>query len=258
MKHLLLALTILSLSACGFEQVDTGYRGVMTRFGEVDMKEGSMKEGLYFYNPFTTSITEMDTRIQSFKSETNTYTKDVQQANITYVVNLRLSQESAHLVYANVGDNWVNVLVPQAVEGVLKQVIGQYDAVDLISNRAKATHQALQAIADGLKAKNVIVDRLELVNISYLKEFEKAVEDKVVAVQRAIEEQNRTKQIEEQAKQKIISATAEAKSMQIRASALQQNAKLVEYEAVQKWDGKMPQIVTSGGSIPFININNKP
>ena len=257
MRHILLLLAVLSLSACGFEQVDTGYRGVKTTFGEVDLKEGSMKEGLYFYNPFTSNIIEMDTRIQSFKGETNTYTRDVQQANITYVVNLRLSQDSAHLVYANVGVGWVSVLVPQAVEGVLKQVVGTYDAVDLVSQRSKATTQIQQAIADGLKSKNVIVDRVELVNIAYLKEFEKSVEDKVVAIQKAIEEKNRTQQIEEQAKQRIINAKAEAESMRIRANALQQNAKLVEYEAVQKWDGHMPQIVTGSGSIPFINIPSK-
>ena len=60
-------------------------------------------------------------------------------------------------------------------------------------------------------------------------------------------------QIEEEAKQKLISAEAEAKSMRIRATALTQNKALVEYEAVQKWDGKMPQYML-GGSVPFINI----
>ena len=42
--------------------------------------------------------------------------------------------------------------------------------------------------------------------------------------------------------------------MAIRAQALTQNKSLVEYEAVQKWDGKMPQYML-GDSIPFINIS---
>ena len=41
--------------------------------------------------------------------------------------------------------------------------------------------------------------------------------------------------------------------MQIRATALTQNKALVEYEAVQKWDGKLPEYLM-GGSIPFINL----
>ena len=70
----------------------------------------------------------------------------------------------------------------------------------------------------------------------------------MIAQQKAIEEQNRTKQIEEQARQKVLSAEAEAKSMQIRAEALEQNAKLVEWEAVQKWNGVLPQYMLGGGT----------
>ena len=80
------------------------------------------------------------------------------------------------------------------------------------------------------------------------------MEQKVIAQQKAIEEQNRTKQIEEQARQKVLSAEAEAKSMQIRAEALEQNAKLVEWEAVQKWNGVLPQYMLGGGAVPFINL----
>ena len=44
--------------------------------------------------------------------------------------------------------------------------------------------------------------------------------------------------------------------MKIRATALTQNKALVEYEAVKKWDGKMPQYMM-GNSVPFINIKQK-
>ena len=44
--------------------------------------------------------------------------------------------------------------------------------------------------------------------------------------------------------------------MAIRANALAQNKALVEYEAVQKWNGKLP-IYMMGNAIPFINLDNK-
>jgi regulator of protease activity HflC (stomatin/prohibitin superfamily) len=110
------------------------------------------------------------------------------------------------------------------------------------------------AIRDNLAERNVEVSRFEITDISYTHEFENSVEQKVIAQQKAIEEQNRTKQIEEQARQKVLSAEAEAKSMQIRAQALEQNAKLVEWEAVQKWNGVLPQYMLGGGAVPFINI----
>jgi hypothetical protein len=77
-----------------------------------------------------------------------------------------------------------------------------------------------------------------------------------VAVQRATEEKNKTVQVQEQAKQQVITATAQAESMRIRATALASNPKLVEYEAVQKWDGKLPTQML-GGVTPFLNVNQK-
>ena len=251
-KHLLLISSLL-LSACGFETVDTGRRGVQIRFGEVDEKLGSLPEGLYFYNPFTSTIIELDIRVKRFEGQSNTYTRDVQQADIKFVVNYRLEAPKAHSIFKEVGYDWWERLGPQAVEGILKQIVGTYEAVDLIAHRQKATAEIQKAIADSLKAQYIIVERFEMVNIQYHKAYEKSVEDKVVAIQRAIEEQNRTKQVQEQAKQQVINAQAQAESMRIRANALQQNAKLVEYEAVQKWDGKLPQYVL-GGAIPFISL----
>lgn len=250
-KIIIIALLALSAGAC--TQVDTGYRGVKVYWGEVDEKEGSMKEGLYWYNPITTSIEQLNVQVLRWEGKTNTYTRDVQQADITFVVNYRLSQSAAHTVYKEVGGQWANVLLPQAVEGELKKVIGLYDAVDLVEKRAVATQRAQAAISESLKDKNIIVERFEMVNISYLKDFEKAVEDKQIAVQRASEAVNKTKQIEEEAKQKVITAKAEAESMRIRANALTQNAQLVQYEAVQRWDGKLPQY-NMGGTVPFIQV----
>ena len=47
-------------------------------------------------------------------------------------------------------------------------------------------------------------------------------------------------------------AKAEAESMRIRAQALAQNKNLVEYEAVQKWNGALPTY--TGGAMPFIQV----
>jgi len=247
------------LSACGFETVDTGHRGVQVRFGKVDEKLGSLPEDIYFYNPFTTSIYEIDTRTQKLEGTANTYTKDVQQANIKFVVNYSLERDAAHIVFRDVGRDWAPKLIPQAIEGVLKQIVGQYDATDLISSRAKATAEIQKAMAESLKTKNVIIERFEMVNIQYQQAYESAVESKVVAIQRAIEEANKTKQVQEQAKQQVISAQAEAESMRIRANALASNPKLVEWEmaqAAKKWDGKLPDTVM-GNAIPFIQLPAK-
>ena len=86
----IVAIIIVSVAGCGIKVVDTGQRGVKTRFGEITST--SLPEGLYFFNPITTKIIEIDTRVKRLDGETESYTRDVQQANIKYTLNYRLQQ----------------------------------------------------------------------------------------------------------------------------------------------------------------------
>ncbi len=250
-KIALAAVVIVVLSAwgMGIEIVDTGHRGIKTEFGKVVSE--SLPEGLYFYNPLTSKIVEMDTRTRKQTSSTQAYTKDIQQAALMYTVNYRLDPTQAHKIYESVGYNWEQALIPQVLDGSIKNVIGNWNAADLISNRSKAAQDIHDGIASALKSRGIDVERFELTNIDYSDEFERAVEAKVTAIQRASEAENRTKQIEEEARQKVISAKAEAESMKIKSESLSQNKSLIEYEAVLKWDGKLPYYMGSG-AVPFI------
>ena len=254
MRNIFLAICIFFLTGCGFEIIDTGHRGIEIRFGEVVGE--ALPEGFYWYNPVTSSIIEMDVRTQKFSGKTQTFTKDVQQADISFAINYNLQPDTAHHIFKSVGQDWASKLIPQVIEGTLKAVVGQWDAEKLVSARAQAQVDAFNGIRAKLESMNVVVTNFEMTNIDYSDKFELSVESKVVAIQKAIEEQNRTAQINEQAKQRLISAQAEAKSMTIRAQALSRNRSLVEYEAVQKWDGKMPQYMLSG-AMPFISLDKK-
>ena len=149
----------------------------------------------------------------------------------------------------------LKVLMP-VVEGTIKDIIGKWNAQDLVANREEATNDILEKLVVQMRDKYINVTGFQIININYSDVFERAIESKVTAEQEALKAKNKTVQIQEEAKQKVISAEAEAKSMSIRANALTQNRALVQYEAVQKWDGKMPQYMM-GNSVPFINIKQK-
>ena len=235
--------------------VDTGFRGIKTSFGQV---EGApLVEGLYFVNPFTTSIHPMDVRIQRWDGKTEAYTKDVQEAQVEFVLTYKLRPEAAAEVYRSVGDDWANKLIGQAVYQHLKNVIGQWDAVDLIANRQKANDAAQESIVQALGSSSIDVTGFSITDFQFSRAFNAAVEAKVIAQQRAQEAQNKTEQIKQEAQQKVIAATAEAQSMKIRADALTQNPKLVSWEAVQKWDGKLPVNMYGGAAIPFVDVSSK-
>ena len=240
------------LTGCGVEIIGTGHRGLETNFGEI--VSDALPEGLYTYNPFTSDINEYDIRVQKYTGESITYTKDVQKATIVYVLNIAPDPVYLKDLIKNVGPDYIERLSPQIIVGTLKEVVGKWEAVDLIEHRDKAMDTAYELIRERLAEKHLLVSGFEATDITYTHEFEQSVEQKVVAIQKAIEEKNRTVQKEELAKQKIINAQAEAESMKIRAQALERNPKLTEWEAVQKWDGHLPTYMLGGNSVPFINL----
>lgn len=203
----------------------------------------------YFLNPMTTKITIMSTQTQKFQQSTEVYTKDVQKSTIAYALNYNLESKYAVPMFVDVGLQWEDKLIPQVVNASIKDAVGKWNAIDLISNRTKATDEIEQQIKSQLSKRGINVTQLELTDISYDAGFENAVEAKVTAVQRAEEAKNNTVKVQEEANQRIIAAKADAEAMQIKTEALAKSQSLVMYEAVQKWDGHLPQIMTTDSNM---------
>lgn len=232
--------------------VGVGERGVKVTLGQVSPQ--SYTEGIHLITPFISKIKNMDVKTQKQYIETDLYTKDIQQAKISYVINYNLQPQNAHKMYREVGTGYVDNILMPVVEGTIKDVIGRWNAQDLVANRESATVDILAKLQKQLEPRYINVTGFQITDINYSGGFERAIESKVTAEQEALKAKNRTVQIQEEAKQKIITAEAEAKSMAIRANALTQNKALVEYEAVQKWDGHLPQYMM-GNTIPFLNMS---
>lgn len=248
---MVIVLVTVLISACGFEIVNTGHRGIKTVWGEV--VGDALPEGLHFYNPVSSTIHELDVRTQNFTLKALSYSKDAQIVEVSLEANLNLEPAAAHTIFREVGNDWANKIVAPILKGITKEVIGQYKAVDLISQRNQVTLQIKNALKTKLATKSFLLTNAEISNLNFDDAFEAAVKKKVIAVEMAKESKNKTVRIREEAQQKVIAATAEARSMRIRARALSQNKALVEYEAVQKWNGVMPQYML-GGATPFINL----
>lgn len=252
---LVLCLLVCFIILCNpFVMVGPGERGIKIKLGQVQSE--SYGEGLHFIFPFIQKFKTMDVKTQKNTLTTAVYTKDIQQARITYVINFNVQPDNVNKLFQEVGLDYVNKILTPVVEGTIKDIIGKWNAQDLIANREKATGDILFKLHNQLADNYINVTDFQMTEINYSDVFERAIESKVTAEQEALKAKNKTVQVEEEAKQKLIAAQAEAKSMAIRAQALAQNKSLVQYEAVQKWDGKMPQYML-GNSVPFINVTGK-
>lgn len=252
---LLSIVTLLSLlTSCGFEVVDTGRRGIKTSMGKVIGEP--LPEGLHFYNPFTEDVTEMNVRETSEKYKLHAYSKDNQQIETLVTVVSSPIQNKVHLIFKDYGEDYMEQIGKPTITSAVKDILGQYTADNIVSKRADLQKQAVSWVQEKLLVRNINVTGIEFVDIKFQPEYERAVEAKVVAIQRAEEAKNKTEEVREIKEQTILQAQAEAESIKIKSSALSQNAKLIELEAVQKWDGVLP-VYMMGNSVPFINLGAK-
>ncbi len=274
-----------SISYLGFSQIDAGFRGVKLTWGKVVSE--SLPEGLYFYNPISTSIVEIDTRLQREKIQLETYTKDIQQATMKLTVNYNIDPTKAHELYQRIGLAYQTTLIEPNVLSSVKDVVGKVEADKFVNDRAIVTQEIKEKISSILAPSHIIVQEVAIEDIAFSAAFENAIEAKQIATQDAIKSQNETVRVTEEGKQQVIKAKADADSQKAasdarayaikveseakaeatkqiglaeaaaireKSKALSENSKLVELTKAEKWNGSLPQNMYGSAPLPLINL----
>jgi prohibitin 2 len=92
---------------------------------------------------------------------------------------------------------------------------------------------------------------VQITDIRFSAEFEKAIEAKQVAQQQVQTQGQILEQKKIQAQQAVVDADGQAKANAILNASL--TPTLVQWQEIQKWDGKLPQV--TGGASPFVSLN---
>ncbi len=233
-----------------FYTVKSTERGVLSTFGKIQNKV--INDGLHFKIPFIQSVQKVNVQQKKFDGTEDSYTRDVQTSEVSYTINYDLVRDNVSQLIKNVGTDYHTRIVEPYIRSAIKSSFGNFNATQIVENRDKVRYQIESKLRETLDKQYITNIHFQLVNIDFDDQFETAIKEKQVAEQNALKAKNVTIQIEEQAKQTKIKAEAEAEAIRIKANALEKNPKVVEYEAVQKWNGELPQY--TGGAIPFLNL----
>jgi len=237
--------------------VGAGERGVLLRFGAVTGR--IYDEGLYFKIPFVDEVTPMSTQIQKYTAPATSSSKDLQVVTTEVTLNFQLDAAQVGEIYRSLRSDYQNRVIQPYIQEAVKSTTANYNAEELITRRP-AVKDALQGLmAERLAPLGIGVVQLSITDFQFSAAFQQAIEAKVTAVQQALEAENALRRVEFEAQQQVTRATAEAKGLelqkaQVTPALLQLRQIEVQRTAVEKWNGVMPSVVTSGGPVPMLDV----
>lgn len=279
---------LLVLCSCGCAYIDAGNVGIRinsygTQRGVEDMP---LLTGRVMYNPFTQTVHEFPTYMQntnwnkgSAKDESITFnSSEGSNLNVDVGVSYTLERDKVPAFFVKFRrdiDTVTHGYLRNKVRDAIVRMASIHKAAEIFGEKKQMMlAEVLDLVKSEVEDDGFIID-----NISFTSEIrcDDRVKASINAViessQKALEAENKIKQIEAEAKQKIAAAEgaaesaikaaeAKAKSALLEAEAnLKLSASLtpalIQYKALEKWDGVAPKVMSGDGSGLLMTVDAK-
>jgi len=235
-----------------FVIVGAGERGVVfNQFHGVEEK--ILGEGFSFIIPLIERVVKIDVRTRKSETRSTGASKDLQTVATEIVLNYRLFPDKVNKVYQEIGLEYEKRIIDPSIQEVVKAVTAKFTAEELITKRQLVKDDIKQTLQSRLLTSYIDLSELNITDFQFSKGFNEAVESKQTAEQLAMKAQRDLERIKIEGQQKVVQAKAEAESQRIQKETI--SPIILQLRAIEKWDGKFPQVLGGSGAMPFINID---
>lgn len=271
-RYLLLALipaVLLLIAFISCTTIDSGSVGIRFKKWSSDASQyGSVLgtcKGWVWYNPITQKIFEYPIYVQRKTYEPfRVNAKDASEFTMDPTIAYRLDPDKATAVFTKyrktlgeIEDGYIRTCIYEAYRTCANQYTSDY----LMSHRGEFESEVRKRLEVSLSSEGFLVEEFTS-QITPPQSLAEAINAKNEAVQNALKAENKVKEAEANAKIEIAKAQGEAQALRIkgdgeayynRVVAQSLSPLLVQQDAIDKWDGKLPTY-SGGGALPFINI----
>ncbi len=258
-------IVIFAFNIFPFFTVSPGEAAVVTRLGKV-VKVAY--PGFYFKVPVIDNIHVYSTRLLTYETSdypdeskanyrdypVDTTTQDGQPIRIKYTVRFRIDPKKVQWIYENVGKTEAEVVekIVKTDSRVNVRVIARsYTAQQLYTGDVRQFEEAVaKVLRESFSQKGLELDFLGVRGIDFSEDYINAVESKQIEKEKVIAEKYKAEQEEYRKQQKITRAQAEAEAQRLLQQTLTEL--ILKKMWIEKWDGKLPQVVTDQNSVIWV------
>ncbi|KAK8162451.1 band 7 family-domain-containing protein [Phyllosticta citrichinensis] len=209
----------LSVAQASIYDVRGGTRAVIfDRFQGV--KETVVNEGTHFLIPWMQRSIVYDVRTKPRNISTTTGSKDLQMVSLTLRVLHRPEVRMLPRIYQSLGTDYDERVLPSIGNEVLKAIVAQFDAAELITQREAVSNRIRTELLKRAQEFHIALEDVSITHMTFGKEFTKAVEEKQIAQQEAERARFVVEKAEQERQANVIRAEGEAEAAETISKAI--------------------------------------
>lgn len=213
--------------------VDAGHRAII--FNRVyGIKNTVVGEGMHIRIPFFEWPILYDVRTRPRNIQSLTGSKDLQMVNINVRVLSKPSVDALPKIYERLNLDYDERVLPSIVNEVCKQVVAQFTAVQLLTQREQVSRRIRQYLMDRALDFDIILEDVAITDLRFGRDFTAAVESKQVAQQDSERAKFLVDKALEEKRSIVISAQGEAKAAEMISKAIDGKAGFVELRKIER------------------------
>src|SRR5919106_167396 len=229
-------------------------------------------EGVHFITPFAEQVIQLEVRTLKYQAEASAASNDLQEVQTVIALNYHIDPTDANAIYQQLGADYSDRIIAPTIQESVKASVAKFNAEELITKRETAKGVIADTIRNTLSHRDIVVETVFITDFKFSQAFADQIEQKVVAFQKFLTEQNNLRAIQVIANQTVVQAQAQARANIAKANGesqairiineqLRQNPQYLQWQGINRWNGQLPYSLGGssiggggGGAVPFFQL----